>query len=75
MNFKSETSSIRTIRKDEEGFMLRDGLYMFPRAGFEINKSCPDSYKQIISTCIVNGWLNPVAYVKDSQLFWEEFSK
>ena len=25
--------------------------------------------------CIECGWLKPVAYVKDSQLFWEEFQK
>jgi len=46
-----------------------------PRAGFEISRSCPDQYKQIISQCIDNGWLKPVAYVKDCELFWEEFSK
>ena len=75
MTYKTETSSIRTIRKGEKGFMLVDGLFMSPRAGFEISRSAPDSYKQIISLCIDNGWLKPVAYVKDSELFWEEFSK
>lgn len=75
MTFKVEESTIRTIRKGEKGFMLVDGYVVTPRAGFEISRSCPDQYKQIISQCIDNGWLKSVAYVKDSELFWEEFSK
>jgi len=75
MTFKVEQSTIRTIRKGEKGFMLVDGLTVMPRAGFEISRSCPQSYKQIISECIDNGWLKSVAYVKDSELFWEAFSK
>lgn len=75
MTFKVEQSTVRTIRRGEKGFMLVDGITVMPRAGFEISRSCPDSYKQIISQCIDNGWLKPVAYVKDTELFWEEFSK
>lgn len=75
MTFNVQTSSIRTIRKGEKGFMLVDGMVVMPRAGFEISRSCPSSYKQIIAECIDNGWLKSVAYVKDHELFWEEFSK
>ena len=55
--------------------MLVDGIGYYPRAGFEISRSMPDSYKQIVSQCIDNGWLKPVAYVKDTELFWEAFQK
>lgn len=75
MTFKVEESTVRTIRKGEKGFMLVDGITIMPRAGFEISRSCPDSYKQIISQCIDNGWLKPVAYVKDAELFWEAFQQ
>lgn len=75
MTFNVRESTVRTIRGGEKGFMLNDGVVVMPRAGFEISRSCPDSYKQIISQCIDNGWLKPVAYVKDAELFWEEFSK
>lgn len=75
MSYKIEQSTVRTIRKGEKGFMLIDGFAVMPRAGFEISRSCPENYKQIISQCIDNGWLKPVAYVKDCELFWEEFSK
>ena len=75
MTYKVEQSSIRTIRRGEKGFMLIDGMVSMPRAGFEISRSMPDSYKQIVSQCIDNGWLKPVAYVKDTELFWEAFQK
>jgi hypothetical protein len=48
---------------------------MSPRASFEIDNSCPREYKLIISKCINNGWLKPVAHVKDHEKFWEEFEK
>lgn len=75
MTFKVEQSSVRTIRRGEKGFMLADGVTIMPRAGFEISRSCPREYAQIISQCIDNGWLKPVAYVKDTELFWEAFKE
>jgi hypothetical protein len=75
MTFNVQTSSVRTIRKGEKGFMLIDGMFTIPRAGFEINKSCPSEFKMIIADCINNGWLKPVAHVKDNELFWESFKE
>jgi len=48
--------------------MLQDGLMICPRAGFEINQLCPREYKMIISECINNGWLKPVAHVYGKEL-------
>ena len=75
MTFTSQQSSIRTIRKGDKGFVQVDGLTAWPRAGFEMSRSIPNQYRTIITQCIDCGWLKPVAYVKDSELFWEEFSK
>lgn len=68
-------TTIRTIKMGDDGFMLQDGWIISPRAGLEIDINCPREYKQIIRTCLSNGWLKPVAYVKDNELFWEEFEK
>ena len=75
MTFKINQSSLRTIKKGDPNFMLKDGFVITPRAGFDINQSCPKEYRMIILECINNGWLQPVATVKDTELFWEEFSK
>ena len=71
----SHKSKIRTINMNDSDFMLRDGYIISPRAGLEIDKSCPREYIMIIRECLNNGWLKPVAYVKDNELFWEEFEK
>lgn len=75
MTFKTTVSRIRTIRSTDNDFMLQDGLTITPRAGFEVDKHCPREYKLIISECINNGWLKPVAHVKDHEKFWEEFER
>jgi hypothetical protein len=71
----SHKSRIRTINMNDSDFMLQDGYIISPRAGLEIDKSCPREYRMIITECLNNGWLKPVAYVKDNELFWEEFEK
>ena len=55
--------------------MMQDGFKITPRAAFEIDNLCPREYKLIIRDCINNGWLKPVAYVKDHEKFWEEFER
>ena len=71
MTFNNETSTVRSIRQGERGFMLRDGLVMAPRAGFEISNSAPREYRQIIAECIDNGWLKPVAHMRDAEYTME----
>jgi hypothetical protein len=61
-------SNIRTVKQGDSKFMLQDGLMICPRAGFEINQLCPREYKMIISECINNGWLKPVAHVYGKEL-------
>ena len=68
MKISTRTSNIRTIRHGDAKFMLQDGLVICPRAGFEINEKCPREYKMIISECINNGWIKPVAHVYGKEL-------
>lgn len=75
MKLTSYQSSVRTIRAGDPKFNIVDGFVLAPRAGFEIGLGCPKEYKQIISECIGRGWLRPIANVKDTELFWEEFQK
>ena len=75
MKIEIKQSAFRTIKQGDPKFMLVDGMVTVPRAGFEINQRCPNEYKLILLDCIKNGWLSPVATVKDNELFWEEFSK
>jgi len=75
MNITSTPSTLRTVTDDDPNFILRDGFIVAKRAGFVVTSDCPSRYHQIITHCISNGWLKPIATVKDSELFWEEFQK
>jgi len=68
MFVNTQSRNIRTIQQGDPKFMITDGIIMTPRAGFEINQQCPREYKMIISECINNGWLKPVAHVYGKEL-------
>lgn len=70
MNITAHQSQIRTIKQSDPRFNIKDKFLMAPRAGFEISQQCPREYKMIISECIGNGWLKPVAHVTERELLF-----
>lgn len=56
-------SQIQTVKQGDPQWLLKDGVVVAPRAGFEISQRCPDNYASLIQECINYGWLKPVAYV------------
>ena len=71
MTFTVSENRIKEIRQGDANFRIADGIRLIPRAGFEISKSCPYNYKLILADCINRGWIKPIAYVKEKELFWE----
>ena len=65
MNITGRRSRIKTLRQSDPDFMLKDGLMISPRAGFQISSGCPQNYREIIAECINHGWLKPVAHLMD----------
>lgn len=68
---KTTQTCIRTIKEGDPLWHIVDGLVISPRAGFHIKQTCPDTYADIIRECIGRGWLQPVAYMKDTEQTWE----
>ena len=64
-------NTIKVITKDDPKFMIKDGIYKLPRAGFQVMPQCPPEYKEVIMICLNNGWLSPVAYVPEKEFMWE----
>lgn len=58
----SERTTI-SIRPNDVGFCLHDGVVVAHRAAFEISKHCPNESLEIILRAIDRGWLKPVATV------------
>ena len=75
MMFTTPTVTIKTIRKGDPDFHIDNGITMAPRAGFEISNKCPSTYKLMIVEAINNGWLNPIAYMKESEYVWEKLGE
>lgn len=75
MTFTLPEKTIKTIRRDDPDFIIDNGIFMAPRAGFEINNDCPKQYTSMITEAIKNGWLKPVAYIKESEYVWEKLGE
>ena len=60
--FSGEPTKIKTIRPGDSDWIISDGLMVAPRAGFEICGSMPYEYKLIITECINQQWLRPIAH-------------
>ena len=61
-------SGFTTIRQGHADFSFSpDGMTVVPRAGFEISAGCPYSYRQVIAECVREGWLRPVAHMRDTE--------
>ncbi len=75
MNITTSKSSVRKLSLGDPKFNIIDGITVVPRAGIEIDRGCPQNFKHIIEQCAMQGWIRPIAHVKDNELFWEEFQK
>lgn len=63
---------IKTLKSDDKDFRFVHKNVICSRAGFEISTTCPSDYRLIIGECINNGWLKPVAFMKESEYVWEK---
>ena len=77
MKFKQTDTQykIKTVKPGDSNWYITGEITITPRAGFEISMHCPNSYREVIEQCVNNGWLKPVAYMKDSEYMWETLQK
>ena len=75
MTYTTPDKIIKTIRKDDPDFYIDNGIAIAPRAGFEISNDCPRQYKSMIMESYKNGWLKPIAYIKESEYVWEKLGE
>lgn len=66
---------VKIIRRGDSDFYILAGDWVYPRAGFEIDTNCPQNTKRFLIECIENGWIKPVAYMKESEYIWEKVAE
>jgi hypothetical protein len=72
----SSSRTYKTLRHNDTDFTFSpDGIRLVSRASFEINKECPREYILIIAECINNGWIKPVAHMRDTEYTMELLQK
>ena len=75
MTFTTPDKIIKTIRQNDPNFYIDNGIVMSPRAGLEISQRCPNNYIDVIRECLEQGWLKPIAYIKESEYIWEKLGE
>jgi hypothetical protein len=75
MNIKLRKSQLRTLKSNDPRFHIVDGSVTAQRAGFEISNQCPEEYKAIFITCVMHGWIKPVATVTERELLFMGLTK
>ena len=75
MKITIPNNKLKTLRKGDPNFCIKLGKYIAPRAGFEISQRCPESYRSLIVECVQNGWIEPVAYMRESEYVWEKLAE
>lgn len=68
MTITIRNSNFKTLKPNDFGFKMTDGIVVAQRAGFEIDEQCPNEYKLIIVECMNRGWLKPIAIIRDYEL-------
>lgn len=68
MTITIRNSNFKTLKPNDFGFKMTDGIVVAQRAGFEIDEQCPNEYKLIIVECMNRGWLKPIATIRDYEL-------
>lgn len=66
---------VRELHKDGKDFYFSAGPVVYPRAGFEISWMCPVSYQQMLMEAFEQGWIRPVAYMKESEYVWDQLQQ
>ena len=74
--FKQTNGAYKILRPNDPDFVFSfDGVTLIHRAGFELDRRMPKEYLDIIQECLINGWLKPVAYMRDSEYTMELLRK
>lgn len=68
--FVIKESAVRTIKQNDPRFLIKDGLTVTPRAGFEISIQCPSEHRMILTEAINKGWIKPVAHITERELLF-----
>jgi hypothetical protein len=74
--FKTSDNKFKTLKQGDDDFSFSpDGITIVPRASIAISEKCPSEYQKILYECWGNGWLRPIAHMRDTEYTMELLKK
>lgn len=71
----TDTAKVKKITKSDNDFTFVHGHTVYSRASLEISAMCPSHMRMVIERAILDGYLKPVAYMKDTEYMWEKLAE
>ena len=73
MNFNCTASNgYKMLRPGDADFTFSpNGVTLVPRASLELSPNCPKDYAYIIQQAVQNGWVKPVANMRNTEYLVE----
>lgn len=69
------TNKVLEIKQGDKGFKFVSGLVEYPRAAIKVSNDCPHDVQLQLQVYVGNGWILPVAYVRESEYVWEKLKE
>jgi len=71
---KSNTKVLE-IKQGDKGFKFMSGYIEYPRAAILVEDNCPYDVRLQVQQYVSNGWIAPVAYVRENEYVWEKLKE
>lgn len=71
----TNTTRVKKIEKGDSDFTFVHGFSVYSRASLEISALCPAHIRLAIERALCDGYLKPVAYMKDTEYMWEKLAE
>ncbi len=75
MNFSVNNEKVLEIKQGDKGFKFTSGLVEYPRAAILVTDECPARVRLELQQWVSNGWIAPIAYVRESEYVWEKLQE
>jgi hypothetical protein len=69
----NNNTNVKVFKQGDTNFHFsHDGITLTPRAGLDISPVCPAHMRSMIERAILDGYLRPVAYMREDEFMWEQ---
>ena len=68
-------NKVLEIKPTDKGFKFTVEKVEFPRAAIAVEENCPHDVRLNLQLWVSNGWITPVAYIRETEYVWEKLKE